>query len=216
MTWATGICKGGRGRVSPQAKTLSCHFHFLRDAGKDLIEPAYRELRGCLRRHAFQHPVSVRWPATPRRLLAEPKDGDNALGDVSGGHPNGCRFESHDSCGGLRTIALELAGQTLRRWLRLFLSIAPCWYWPKGLMILLDCLPRLLQTLPGDKRGRQPLVLSTWHEKVMDVVADPVFEKKPRRATLALPALRSASPSHAQSHLPEAETASTTMVPHPR
>ena len=38
--------------VFPNSRDFICHFHFLRDVGKDLIEPSYRQLRSCLRKHA--------------------------------------------------------------------------------------------------------------------------------------------------------------------
>jgi hypothetical protein len=47
----TGICKAVT-EVFPHSRDFICHFHFLRDAGKDLIEPAYGQLRACLRKHA--------------------------------------------------------------------------------------------------------------------------------------------------------------------
>jgi hypothetical protein len=38
--------------VFPDARDFICHFHFLRDIGKDLLEPAYAKLRSHLRSHA--------------------------------------------------------------------------------------------------------------------------------------------------------------------
>jgi hypothetical protein len=38
--------------VFPDALDFICHFHFLRDVGKDLLDPAYAELRSRLRSHA--------------------------------------------------------------------------------------------------------------------------------------------------------------------
>lgn len=38
--------------VFPGVRDLICHFHFLRDIGKDVLEPAYQELRKRLRNHA--------------------------------------------------------------------------------------------------------------------------------------------------------------------
>ena len=38
--------------VFPNSRDFICHFHFLRDIGKDLMEPCYRQLRSCLRKHA--------------------------------------------------------------------------------------------------------------------------------------------------------------------
>jgi hypothetical protein len=38
--------------VFPDVPDFICHFHFLRDIGKDVLEPAYQELRKRLRNHA--------------------------------------------------------------------------------------------------------------------------------------------------------------------
>ena len=47
----TGLCKAVTA-VFPHTPDFICHFHFLRDIGKDYLEPAYRELRNRLRSHA--------------------------------------------------------------------------------------------------------------------------------------------------------------------
>lgn len=39
------------GTVFPDVFDFICHFHFLRDIGKDYMEPAYARLRKCLRSH---------------------------------------------------------------------------------------------------------------------------------------------------------------------
>lgn len=44
-----GICKAIAG-VFPETPDFICHFHFLRDIGKDFLEPAYSALRLSLRR----------------------------------------------------------------------------------------------------------------------------------------------------------------------
>ena len=47
-----GICKAVA-EVFPGTRDLICHFHFLRDIGKDFLNPAYAELRKRLRSHAM-------------------------------------------------------------------------------------------------------------------------------------------------------------------
>ena len=47
----TGISKAIK-EVFPDLPDFICHFHFLRDIGKDLLEPAYSKLRNLLRKHA--------------------------------------------------------------------------------------------------------------------------------------------------------------------
>lgn len=46
----TGIGKAVA-TVFPGSHDFICHFHFLRDIGKDYLEPAYAKLRKCLRSH---------------------------------------------------------------------------------------------------------------------------------------------------------------------
>ena len=48
----TGISKAVA-EVFPDTKDIICHFHFLRDIGKDFLEPAYAQLRNRLRSHAI-------------------------------------------------------------------------------------------------------------------------------------------------------------------
>ncbi len=45
-----GICKAVF-EVFPGTPDFICHFHFLRDIGKDFLEPAYSSLRSCLRKY---------------------------------------------------------------------------------------------------------------------------------------------------------------------
>lgn len=47
----TGICKSVN-ETLPGVPDFICHFHFLRDIGKDFLEPAYATLRRQLRKHA--------------------------------------------------------------------------------------------------------------------------------------------------------------------
>ena len=46
-----GICKAVS-KVFPGIRDFICHFHFLRDIGKDFLEPAYGRLRKRLRKHS--------------------------------------------------------------------------------------------------------------------------------------------------------------------
>lgn len=46
-----GICRAVAD-VFPGVRDYICHFHFLRDVGKDFLEPAYQVLRKCLQQHA--------------------------------------------------------------------------------------------------------------------------------------------------------------------
>jgi len=71
-----GICKAVA-EVFPGVPDFVCHFHFLRDIGKDFMEPAYCKLRGILRSFA----TSARLHAIARearRALAGQDDLDPA------------------------------------------------------------------------------------------------------------------------------------------
>lgn len=46
----TGICKAVA-LVFPGTRDFVCHFHFLRDAGKDILDPSYGQLRRALQGH---------------------------------------------------------------------------------------------------------------------------------------------------------------------
>ena len=73
----TGIGKA-IGKVLPGVYDFICHFHFLRDIGKDYLEPAYSRLRKCLRSHG----TSTRLHALARELrplLAAVQDNQTAL-----------------------------------------------------------------------------------------------------------------------------------------
>jgi hypothetical protein len=54
----TGICKA-LSEVFPGVADFICHFHFLRDIGKDYLDPAYRELRSRLRAYSISSKLST-------------------------------------------------------------------------------------------------------------------------------------------------------------
>ncbi|MBW1678067.1 MAG: transposase [Deltaproteobacteria bacterium] len=53
-----GICKAIK-EVFPDVPDYICHFHFLRDIGKDILDPAYGKLRNRLRSHAISTKLSA-------------------------------------------------------------------------------------------------------------------------------------------------------------
>jgi hypothetical protein len=54
----SGICKAVK-EVFPGVLDFICHFHFLRDIGKDFLDPAYGQLRNRLRSHAISSKLSA-------------------------------------------------------------------------------------------------------------------------------------------------------------
>ncbi len=71
----TGICKAV-GIVFPGIPDVICHFHFLRDIGKDFLEPAYSLLRKRLRHHAIHSRFSALVRETRKILIAQNSDTD--------------------------------------------------------------------------------------------------------------------------------------------
>jgi len=54
----SGICKAVS-EVFPKVLDFICHFHFLRDIGKDFLDPAYGQMRNRLRSHAISSKLSA-------------------------------------------------------------------------------------------------------------------------------------------------------------
>lgn len=73
-----GICAAVEA-VFVDVPDFICHFHFLRDAGKDLLEPDYARLRKRLRKHA----VSSRLQALVRNLAARLRDAPSDAPDLA-------------------------------------------------------------------------------------------------------------------------------------
>ena len=69
----TGICKA-IGVVFPNVFDFICHFHFLRDIGKDFLEPAYSLLRKRLRHHATHSRLSELVRETKQYIIAQNAD----------------------------------------------------------------------------------------------------------------------------------------------
>jgi len=66
----TGLCKAVA-EVFPHTPDFICHFHFLRDIGKDFLDPAYRELRNRLRSHASTSRLRALVRDARQRLTAQ-------------------------------------------------------------------------------------------------------------------------------------------------
>jgi hypothetical protein len=169
----TGICKSVSS-VFPGSKDFICHFHFLRDAGKDLIEPAYRRLRSCLRKHKVSTRLSE-LARQARQALADRADEANAVA-------KSFTQDKQDADPGLTTLVVAYA---LALWClqgkhtgdgygfpfdRPLLSMA------ERLLVLLDHLPWLLQSLPGDNAAGNRLFVHL-ARKTIEVIGDADLEK---------------------------------------
>ncbi|MGD9849535.1 MAG: transposase, partial [Desulfuromonas sp.] len=162
----TGICKAVTA-VFAGAKDFICHFHFLRDAGKDLLEPAYRQLRACLRQHAFSTRLSE-LARQAHQLLAQ-------QADAKAVNPGGadCAMSTAQATYALALWCLQAknSGDGYG-----FPFDRPLSALAERVLILLDCLPRLLQTLAEDNLVGNRL-FSHLARKVLQVAADPALEK---------------------------------------
>ena len=166
----TGICKAVTA-VFAGAKDFICHFHFLRDAGKDLLEPAYRQLRGCLRQHAFSTRLSE-LARQARQVLAEQADVramNPGAAETTAGPPMTTAQATYALA--LWCLQAKNSGDGYG-----FPFDRPLLALAERVSILLDCLPRLLQTLAGDNPVGNRLFLHL-ARKVLQVAADPVLEK---------------------------------------
>jgi hypothetical protein len=68
-----GICRAVA-EVFPDTPDFICHFHFLRDIGKDFLEPAYSSLRLCLRKHKISPRLHTLAREVKQRLCGQDSD----------------------------------------------------------------------------------------------------------------------------------------------
>jgi hypothetical protein len=80
----TGICKAVA-LVFPDARDFVCHFHFLRDVGKDLLDPAYDQLRKVLREHAATTTLSCLIREARRHFAPQNVDGRQLASAIEDG-----------------------------------------------------------------------------------------------------------------------------------
>lgn len=76
----SGICRAVN-EVFPGVRDYICHFHFLRDIGKDYLEPAYQVLRHCLQQHAASSKLHA-IARQARQELGEHADEASLLADA--------------------------------------------------------------------------------------------------------------------------------------
>jgi len=68
-----GICKAIK-EVFPGVPDFICHFHFLRDIGKDFLDPAYGKLRNRLRSYSISSKLSALARETRRAAFEQSSD----------------------------------------------------------------------------------------------------------------------------------------------
>ena len=81
----TGICKAVA-LVFPGILNFVCHFHFLRDAGRDLLDPSYGQLRKTLQRHAVTTRLNEIIRDINQRIDLDTVDTDQLTSAITKGH----------------------------------------------------------------------------------------------------------------------------------
>lgn len=155
----TGVCKAVS-TVFAGIRDFICHFHFLRDVGKDLLEPSYRTLRSGFRRHAFTTEL--------RRLARQARQRLDKATDAAG--------EKMDPTATVYALCLwclqaKQSGDGYGfPFDRPLLAVAEL------ILGLVDHLPGLLLVLPPeDSAGRR--LFFKFSRKVLDVAAEADFQQ---------------------------------------
>jgi hypothetical protein len=168
----TGILKAVAA-VFPKNRDYICHFHFLRDVGKDLIEPCYGKLRSCLRTHAATTRLNALVRQVRQQLEPRSLDARQLARMIEGGEP------AADM-----TLLPLVSTYSLALWCLQgkqcgdgygFPFDRPLLEFARRLLILIEHLPDLVQRLPAkDRIGNR--IFYKLVRQVIDIVQDPVFE----------------------------------------
>jgi hypothetical protein len=169
----TGICKAVA-EVFPDTRDYICHFHFLRDVGKDLIGPSYGQLRRYLRKHSATTALNALVRQVRQRLGKQRIDAQHLATVIKDIKPS----EEMALLPLVSTYALALwclhgkkAGDGYG-----FPFDRPLLEFARRLLILLDNAPELIQQLPANNRiGNQ--IFYKFVRKILDIVDDPIFEQ---------------------------------------
>jgi hypothetical protein len=168
----TGILKAVAA-VFPNIRDFICHFHFLRDVGKDLIEPCYRQLRSCLRTHAATTNLNALVRQVRQQLEPHSIDAQRLAKMIKGAEPLTDR-----------TLLPLVSTYSLALWCLQgkqsgdgygFPFDRPLLEFAQRLLLLIEHLPDLVQRLPAkDRIGNR--IFYKLVRQVIDIVRDPVFE----------------------------------------
>jgi hypothetical protein len=168
----TGILKAVA-KVFPNSRDFICHFHFLRDLGKDLIEPCYRKLRSCLRTHAATTKLNALVRQVRQQLEPHSIDAQKLAKMIKGAEPVSDM-----------TLLPIVSAYSLALWCLQgkqcgdgygFPFDRPLLEFAQRLLLLIEHLPDLVQRLPAkDRIGSR--IFYKLVRQVIDVVRDPVFE----------------------------------------
>jgi len=167
----TGILKAVA-LVFPDTRDFICHFHFLRDVGKDLLNPAYAQLRKALRTHAAT--TNLNALIRQARQYIEKQSADTAWLAQS--------IKDGKDLGEIEQISV-ISAYSLALWCLNgkksgngfgFPFDRPLLEFAQRLMILNDYLPEVQQWLPdNDLIGNR--LFAKLANKISDVVQYPAF-----------------------------------------
>lgn len=71
--------------VFPEAPDFICHFHFLRDIGKDLLDVEYRQIRNRLQKHKIRSVLRQKAKALEKHLEAEAQSANTLINALDEG-----------------------------------------------------------------------------------------------------------------------------------
>jgi len=167
----TGILKAVA-LVFPDTRDFICHFHFLRDVGKDLLNPAYAQLRKALRTHAAT--TNLNALIRQARQYIEKQSADTAWLALSIRDGKDLGEIEHVSVISAYSLALWcLNGKKSGNGFG-FPFDRPLLEFAQRLVILNDYLPEVQQWLPdNDLIGNR--LFAKLVNKISDVVLDPTF-----------------------------------------
>ena len=168
----TGILKAVA-EVFPNCRDFICHFHFLRDVGKDLIEPCYRKLRSCLRAHAATTKLNALVRQVRQKI--EPHDIDaRQLAEL---------IRRAEPVSDMTLLPL-VSTYSLALWCLQgkqngdgygFPFDRPLLEFSRRLLILTEYLPDLIRCLPAEDRIGNRIFYKLVRQ-VVAIVQDPLFE----------------------------------------
>ena len=169
----TGICKAVT-EVFPGVRDFICHFHFLRDVGKDLLDPSYSTLRNRLRKHSAS-----------TKLSALARDAKHRLSDqhISTQWLPEC-IKTGESTIDLDFLPM-VSVYSLALWCLHgkhsgdgygFPFDRPLLGFAERLLVLLKRFPELFHRMPAGNQAAQRIFLKFVNTAV-DIVIDPVFEQ---------------------------------------
>jgi len=169
----TGLCKAVA-QVFPDTLDFVCHFHFLRDSGKDLLGPAYGQLRTALRKHAVTTKLSALVREVRQHISTQGIDATRFVSAIQNGHV----LKDMAQMALISTYLLALwclQGKKSGNGFG-FPFDRPLLEFAHRLLALNACLPALEKQLSEQDRIGTRL-FSKFGRKIRDIVTEPAFKQ---------------------------------------